>query len=80
MCSPPRGLFHKTLQICKLWICSCGQILPVNSLVNCQNSVIYGHFAVNYEEKSFTYREPQTKNTKLEFKEQRNNVGIENCT
>ena len=29
-----RGLFHKTLRICKLWICSYGQILTVNLLIN----------------------------------------------
>ena len=44
-----RGLFHKTLQIRKLWICSYGQILTVNLLINCKNSVIYGKMAVNYE-------------------------------
>ena len=43
-----RGLFHKTLWIRKLRICNYGQILTVNLLVNCQNSVIYGHFVVNY--------------------------------
>ena len=48
-----RGLFHKTLWIRKLRICNYGQILTVNLLVNCQNSVIYGHFVVNYLEKSF---------------------------
>ena len=47
------GLFHKTLWIRKLRICNYGQILTVNLLVNCQNSVIYGHFVVNYLEKSF---------------------------
>ena len=48
-----RGLFHKTLWNHKLRICSYGQILTVNLVVNCQNSVIYGHFVLNYEEKSF---------------------------
>ena len=47
------GQFHKTLQILKLRICSYGQILTVNLLINCKNSVIYGKMAVNYEEKSF---------------------------
>ena len=47
------GQFHKTLRICKLRICSYGQILTVNLLINCKNSVIYGKMAVNYEEKSF---------------------------
>ena len=47
------GLFHKTLWIRKLRICSYGQILTVNLLINCQNSIIYGLFVVNYEEKSF---------------------------
>ena len=41
------GLFHKTLQIRKLQICSYGQILTINLLINCKNSVIYPHFAVN---------------------------------
>ena len=45
------GLFHKILRIRKLRICSNGQILPVSLHVNCQNFVIYNHFAVNYEEK-----------------------------
>ena len=49
----PRGQFHKTLWICKLRICSYGQILTVNLLINWKNSVIYGEMAVNYEEKSF---------------------------
>ena len=49
------GLFHKTLRIHKLQICRNGQILTVNLLVSCKNSVIYSHFAVNYDEKkSFT--------------------------
>ena len=47
------GQFHKTLQIRKLRICSYGQILTVNLLINCKNSVIYGKMAVNYEEKCF---------------------------
>lgn len=47
------GLFNKTLRIRKLLICSYRQILTVNLLVNWKHSVIYGHFAVNYEEKSF---------------------------
>ena len=54
----PWGLFHKTLQIRKLRIYSYGQILTVNLLINCQNSVIYGHFVVNYEEKSFMEQAP----------------------
>ena len=45
------GLFHKTLRIHKLQICRNGQILTVNLLVSCKNSVIYSHFAVNYDEK-----------------------------
>ena len=48
-----RGQFHKTLWIRKLWICSYGQIMTVNLLINCKNSVIYFKMAVNYEEKSF---------------------------
>ena len=47
------GQFHKTLWIRKLRICSYGQILTVNLLINWKNSVIYGEMAVNYEEKSF---------------------------
>ena len=43
-------LFHKTLRIRKLRICSYGQILAVNLLVNC---LIYGKMAINYKEKSF---------------------------
>ena len=54
-----RGLFHKTLWIRKLRICNYGQILTVNLLVNCQNSVIYGHFVVNYLEKSFMEQAPE---------------------
>ena len=42
----PWCLFHTTLWICKLRICSYGQILTVNLLVKCKNSVIYGHFVV----------------------------------
>ena len=53
-----RSLFHKTLWIRKLRICNYGQILTVNLLVNCQNSVIYGHFVVNYLEKSFMEQAP----------------------
>ena len=53
-----RGMFHKTLWIHNLRICSYGQILTVNLLVNCQNSVIYGHFVVNYEEKSLIEQAP----------------------
>ena len=45
--------FHKTLQIRKLWICSYGQILTINLLINCKNYVIYGKMTVNYKEKSF---------------------------
>ena len=48
-----RGQFHKTLWICKLRICSYGQILTVNLLINWKNSVIYGEMAVNYKERSF---------------------------
>ena len=55
------GLFHKTLWIRKLRICNYGQILTVNLLVNCQNSVIYGHFVVNYLEKSFMEQAPAGK-------------------
>ena len=44
--SVTRGLFHKTLWIRKLRFCSYGQILTANLLINCQNSVIYGHFVV----------------------------------
>ena len=54
----PWGLFHKTLQIRKLRIYSYGQILTVNLLINCQNSVIYGHFVVNYKEESFMEQAP----------------------
>ena len=46
-------LFHKTLRIRKLRICSYGQILTVNLLVNCQNCLIYGKMVVNYKEKKF---------------------------
>ena len=52
------GLFHKTLRIRNLQICSYGQILTVNLLENCQNTVIYSHFVVNYEEKSFMEEAP----------------------
>ena len=38
-----RGQFHKTLRIRKLRICSYGQILTINLIINCKNSVIYGH-------------------------------------
>ena len=41
-----QGLFHKTLWIRKLQFYSYGQILTANLLINCQNSVIYGHFVV----------------------------------
>ena len=54
----PWGQFHKTLQIRKLRICSYGQILTVNLLINCKNSVIYGIMAVNYEEKCFMEQAP----------------------
>ena len=53
-----RGMFHKTLQICKLQICSYSQILTVNLVVNFQNSIIYGHFAINYKGKSFMEQAP----------------------
>ena len=53
-----RGQFHKTLQIRKLRICSCGQILTVNLTINCKNSIIYGKMAINYEEKSFMEQAP----------------------
>ena len=56
-----RGLFHKTLWIHKLRICSYCQILTVNLLVNCQNSVIYGYFVLNYLEKSFMEQDAETK-------------------
>jgi len=58
---PSWTLFHKTLWILKLRICNYGQILTVNLLVNCQNSVIYGHFVVNYLEKSFMEQAPAGK-------------------
>ena len=44
------GQFHKTFGIRKLQICCYGQILTINLLINCKNSVIYGKMAVNYEE------------------------------
>ena len=44
------GKFYKTLWIRKLWICSNGQILTVNLLINCKNSVNYSKMAINYEE------------------------------
>ena len=53
-----RGQFHKTLRIRKLWICSYGQILTVNLLINWKNSVIYGEIAVNYGEKRFMEQAP----------------------
>ena len=53
-----QGQFHKTLQILKLRICSYTQILTVNLLINCKNSVIYGKMAINYEEKSFIEQAP----------------------
>ena len=53
-----RGQFHKTLWIRKLRICSYGQILTVNLLINWKNSVIYGEMAINYEEKSFMEQAP----------------------
>ena len=53
-----RGLFHKTLLICNLWICCYGRILTVNLLVNCRISVNYGKMAVNYVEKSFMEQAP----------------------
>ena len=49
----PWGLFDKTLRIRKSQICSCSQILTLNLLINCNKSVIYSHFAVNYKEKRF---------------------------
>ena len=49
----PRACSLKTLQIRKLQISSYSQISILNLLVNFQNSVIYSHFAVNYDEKSF---------------------------
>ena len=52
------GLFHKTLWIRNLHFCSYGQILTINLLENCQNTVIYCHFVVNYEEKSFMEEAP----------------------
>ena len=51
-----RGLFNKALQIRKLWIYSYGQILTVNLLIISKNSIIYGHFAVNYVEKVYWNR------------------------
>ena len=48
-----RSQFHKTLRIRKLRICSYGQILTVNLLINCKKFVIYDKIAVNYEENSF---------------------------
>ena len=47
------GLIHKTLRFLKLRICSYGEILTVNFLINYKNSVIYGKMAVSYEGKSF---------------------------
>ena len=58
LCSVTRGQFHKTLRIHKLRICSYGQILTLNLLMNCKNSIIYGHFAINYKEKSFMEQAP----------------------
>ena len=56
--SSTRGQFHKTLRIRKLQICSYGQILTLNLLINCKNSVIYGKIAINYEEKCFMEQAP----------------------
>ena len=61
------GLFHKTLWIRKLRICSYGQILTVNLLINCKNSVIYGKIAVNYEEKCFMEQAPDNTEEKKDF-------------
>ena len=47
------GLFHKTLRIRKLQICSYSQILTVNLLVNCQNSVMCAHFCRKLWTKTF---------------------------
>ena len=59
------GQFHKTLQIRKLRICSYGQILTVNLLINCKNSVINGKMAVNYEEKCFMEQAPVRTSTRF---------------
>ena len=53
------NVFYKNLRICKLRIRSQGPSLTVNLLVNCQSSIIYGHFAENYVEFSLWNR-PQT--------------------
>ena len=53
-----RGQFHKTWQICKLWICSYSQILTVNLLINCKISIIDIKMALNYEGKSFMEEVP----------------------
>ena len=55
-----RGQFHKTLWIHKLRICSHGQIVTVNLLINCKNCISCGKMAVNYEEKSFMELGPRS--------------------
>ena len=51
----------------KLRICGYGQILTVNLLINCKNSVIYGKMAVNYKEKSFMEKAPEDPSSNLSF-------------
>ena len=51
---PFTSIYHSTLSYrisrnFKLWLCSYGQILPVNLFINYQISVIYGKMAVNYK-------------------------------
>ena len=53
-----RGLFHKTLWIRKLQICSYGQILAVNLLVNWQNTVIYSKWPQITRKISFMEQAP----------------------
>ena len=53
---PFTSIYHSTLSYrisrnFKLWLCSYGQILPVNLFINYQISVIYGKMAVNYKER-----------------------------
>ena len=60
-----RGQFHKNLWIRKLRICSYYQILTVNLLINCKNSVINGKIAINYEETSFMEDAPEGTDLKI---------------
>ena len=58
-CDPPWGQFHKTLQIHKLRNYSYGQIFTIILLIISQiQYLLYGHFAVNYVEKSFMEKAP----------------------